>query len=437
MIWAVLGFFAWIALIYFACLGLSATIRRADELVETPENTPSYALSTPIYEDNIFENLRYLEHDRQIHYGTDSNQTVLESEESAPDPCAKFFYRYFQSIITGDAETYRSYFTSDYLDRVVLPERFTMQMLYDIRVSEVGDLMGTDGEDKWNQATQFQQPAAVTSDTYAVVADIKGTDMYLFDEKGLVKQLTTTKPIEKVTVGHDGTVAVIQENGSTPVVSCYNKDGKILLKHQASLSESGYPISAAVSEDGDVLALSYLRAGSTGASGRISFFAIKTQEKDNTLFSEDLKSQIAGEVFFIDKTAVVVGEKECFLYQGFESPKKKTIDIDGEIEKVFRDGRYFGFVLRMSSGEKSLRVYNRSGSEKLNKTVTGNYDKVLMLDKQVLLFSGQECCIYTLRGTHRFDGQMRDGVLFVMPVGGINRYAVITYDGIDTVYLTK
>ena len=126
-------------------------------------------------------------------------------------------------------------------------------------------------------------------------------------------------------------------------------------------------------------------------------------------------------MFFIDKTVVVVGEKECFLYQGFESPKKKTIDIDGEIEKVFRDGRYFGFVLRMSNGEKSLR----------------NYDKVLMMNKQVLLFSGQECCIYTLRGIHRFDGQMRDGVLFVMPVGGINRYAVITYDGIDTVYLTK
>ena len=166
-------------------------------------------------------------------------------------------------------------------------------------------------------------------------------------------------------------------------------------------------------------------------------FAIKSQEKDNTLFTEDLKSQIAGEVFFIDKTVVVVGEKECFLYQGFESPKKKTIDIDGEIEKVFRDGRYFGFVLRMSNGEKSLRVYSRSGSEKLNKTVTGNYDKVLMMNKQVLLFSGQECCIYTLRGIHRFDGQMRDGVLFVMPVGGINRYAVITYDGIDTVYLTK
>ena len=298
-------------------------------------------------------------------------------------------------------------------------------------------LMDTDGEDKWNQATQFKQPAAVTSDTYAVVADIKGTDMYLFDEKGLVKQLSTTKPIEKVTVGHDGTVVVIQENGSTPVVSCYSREGKMLLKHQASLSESGYPISAAVSEDGEVLALSYLRAGSTGASGRISLFAIKSQEKDNTLFTEDLKSQIAGEVFFIDKTVVVVGEKECFLYQGFESPKKKTIDIDGEIEKVFRDGRYFGFVLRMSNGEKSLRVYSRSGSEKLNETVTGNYDKVLMMNKQVLLFSGQECCIYTLRGIHRFDGQMRDGVLYVMPVGGINRYAVITYDGIDTVYLTK
>ncbi len=299
-------------------------------------------------------------------------------------------------------------------------------------------LMNTDGEDQWNQAAQMQQPVAAVSEKYAVVADVTGTNLYLFDEDGLASQMQTGKPIERVTVGNDGTIAVIQENGSTPVVSCYDKEGALVLKHQASLSESGYPISAAVSDDGSVLALSYLKAGSKGVSGRIAFYSIKTKEQDNTLYSEELENEAAGEVFYMDNKAVVIGEKQCFIYDGIKpSKKKKTIELAGEIEKVFHSQRYFGFVLRSSGGERALTVYSRAGGEKLNKTITGVYERAVFNDKQVILYTGQECCIYTLRGINKFDGQMRDGMMYIVPLRGINRYAVVTNEGIDKVYLTK
>ena len=243
---------------------------------------------------------------------------------------------------------------------------------------------------------------------------------------------------ERAAVGKDGTTALIQENGSTPVVSCYDPDGALVLKHQASLSGSGYPISAAVSDDGEVLALSYLKPGGSGASGKIAFFDIKEKKKDNLLCEEKLGRQAAGEVFFTDESAVVIAEKQCILYEVGKTPeKKKTIRIQGEIEKVFHDREYFGFTVRSESGDRKLLIYSGSGAKKLEKQIQGSYDKVVFSDKRVILYSGQECCIYTLRGIHRFDGQLRDGTLFVMPLGGINRYAVITNDGIDTVFLKR
>ena len=299
-------------------------------------------------------------------------------------------------------------------------------------------LMDAEGEDKWNQATQLQQPVIATSQQYAASADVTGTAVYIFDEKGLVKQLQTGKPIERVFVGNDGTAALIQENGSTPVVSCYDRKGALLLKHQASLSESGYPISAALSDDGKVLVLSYLKASGKGVSGKIAFFDIKEHKQDNTIYTEDLDGEAAGEVFFMDNMAVAVCETQCLIYEGADSPKKKkTIELEGEIEKVFHDQRYFGFVLRLPNGERSLTVYSRTGAKKLDKTITGVYERAVLSDNQVILFGGQECCIYTLRGIHRFDGQMLDGMLYVMPVRGLNRYAVVTNEGIEKVYLTR
>ena len=156
------------------------------------------------------------------------------------------------------------------------------------------------------------------------------------------------------------------------------------------------------------------------------------------LFTKKFDQEAVSDIWFMGHTSVVVGESRCLVYQGVRSPKqKKEIVFDGEIEKVFHDARYFGFVTREESGNRKLLVYGRNGSGKLDKSIRGSFGKVSFVDKQILLYSGQSCCIYTLGGIHRFDGQLQDNALYVMPLSGLNRYAVVTNDGISTVHLTK
>ena len=299
-------------------------------------------------------------------------------------------------------------------------------------------LMNANGEDKWNQAAQMQTPASAVSGDYAAVADVGGTDVFIFDKNGIIGHAETSRPIEKVSMSTGGVAAVIQENGSSPVVSCFSSQGSLILEHQASLSESGYPISAALSDDGDVLMVSYLKPSGDGVGGRVVCYDVKTEKKDKELFSNKIKGEIAGEVFYLDNVPVIVAESTCTIFEGVTKPeKKKTIRFSGEIEKVFHDDRYMGFVTRSSSGGHRLQIYARNGSKKLDKTVAGNYDHIVFADNQVIMYSGQNGCMFTLRGIRRFEGQFQDRVYFVMPVRGINRYAVVTNDGISTVYLTK
>ena len=299
-------------------------------------------------------------------------------------------------------------------------------------------LMGSNGEEEWNQPVQMQRPTAAVNGDYVVVADVTGTYACIFDEKGMTGQAECSKPIEKAAVSAAGTVTVIQENGATPVVSCFNKEGKLLLELQTALAETGYPLSAAVSDDGEVMAVSYMQVSRKGVGGQVIYYDLKAKDKDKVLFKKTFENEAAGEVFFMDDFSVVIAETQCLVYKGLKEPEeKRKINCRGQIEKIFRDERYFGLLISGESGDSRLRIFGRNGSEKTDKPVQGSFEKVEFADKQVMLYSGQACCIYTLRGIRRFEGQLEDSALFMTPLRGINRYAVVTNDGIDTVRLTK
>lgn len=299
-------------------------------------------------------------------------------------------------------------------------------------------LMNADGEEEWNQPVQMQRPAAAVNGDYAVVADVTGASVCIFDEKGLTGQADCAKPIEKAGISAGGTVTVIQENGATPVVSCFDKEGKLLLDQQTALAETGYPLSAAVSDDGAVMAVSYMQVSGKGVAGQVIYYDLKTKDRDKILFKKTFDNEAAGEVFFMDDISVVIAETQCLVYKGLKEPKeKKKISCHGQIEKFFQDERYFGLLINGESGGHRLKVYGRGGSEKLDEPVQGSYEKMEFIDKQIMLYSGRACSIYTLRGIHRFEGQLQDGALFMKPLRGLNRYAVVTNEGIDAVHLTK
>ena len=121
---------------------------------------------------------------------------------------------------------------------------------------------------------------------------------------------------------------MIQENGATPVVACFDKEGKLLLENQTALTETGYPLSATVSDDGAVLAVSYMKVSGKGVGGQVIYYDLKTKDRDKVLFKKTFENEAAGEVFFMDDFSVVIAEKQCLVYKGLKEPKeKKTITL--------------------------------------------------------------------------------------------------------------
>lgn len=101
-----------------------------------PDATTSYKFYEADYDRNILEDPAYQRLDHSIlylEYGT--GETLTETNYQTMGVASNFFYAYFDAIIRGDCEAYRAFLTPHYIETFDPPERFTMQMLYNIEVN--------------------------------------------------------------------------------------------------------------------------------------------------------------------------------------------------------------------------------------------------------------------------------------------------------------
>ena len=101
-----------------------------------PDPLPRDVFYEADYDRNIFEYPAYQRLDRSVRYlEYGSGETITEENYKSLGVASAFFHDYFDAVIRGDCETYRSFLTPYYIDTFEPPERFTMQMLYDIEVN--------------------------------------------------------------------------------------------------------------------------------------------------------------------------------------------------------------------------------------------------------------------------------------------------------------
>ena len=88
------------------------------------------------YETDILSDPYYLRYDRRVMYNEYGDEEPLtEDNYKSFGAEAELFYLYFETVINGDYADYPSFFTESYLKSHELPERFTMQRIYDIDVT--------------------------------------------------------------------------------------------------------------------------------------------------------------------------------------------------------------------------------------------------------------------------------------------------------------
>ena len=298
-------------------------------------------------------------------------------------------------------------------------------------------------EEQWIQPVQLQNPIIEVRDDAFAVADCGGNSIYVFTEDGLKGEIETTLPIEKITVSNQGIVSAILKNENTPRIISYDATGNILVEQQITMNSLGYPTALELSEDGNVLAVSYLYTDNGSLQSRVVYYNFGEEGKehaDNKVTTDEYDNTVMADIFFMGKDrSVVVGDNSFVIYRRSRGAgKNKEIGRYQEIRSVFHSDRYIGFLLlnKEKSGYE-LRLYNRSGEQILNREIGSEYRNVKIDGDEIILYDGSRCCIVTVTGILKYEGDIDIDILEMFRAPGLNRYYVMSVNELRVIYLTK
>ena len=298
-------------------------------------------------------------------------------------------------------------------------------------------------EEKWIYPAQLQNPVIkVRKDAFAV-ADNGGNTILVFTEDGIKGEIETTLPIESFTVSDQGIVSAILRNETSPMIISYDATGNILVEQQVTLNNTGYPTALELSDNGNLLAVSYLYTKGTALGSRVVFynFGETGKEKtDNIVASEEYADTLMADIFCIGGgRMVVVGDNSFVIYRGNDVPEKETeVSLNQEIQSVFHSDRYFGMILlnKEKSGYE-VRLYDRTGNQVMSREISGEYDHAVIDGDEILLYDGPRICIIKANGIVKFQGELDAEVMEMFCAAGLNRYYVMSVNELSVIYLTK
>lgn len=296
------------------------------------------------------------------------------------------------------------------------------------------------GRSKWNVSISYAHPFLVTSDSYAVLGDKGENSLVLFDRKGKVKELVFKYPLVQATVSAQGITEVILEGEGSNYIQVYGKNGKMIADMKSSVDETGYPVTAAISPDGTQLAVSFYSINAAETRTSVVFYDLsrQLQSDDVTLKGGfDYKDTLIPKISFMnDSTVAVFGNTATYFYNIKDEPrKKKEIHFEQEIQSIFENDKYVGYVMdntqKPEDGKYEIMLFNRKGNRMLDCKLDMNYDFIKMWGNHIIATRDNECTIINKRGNILFQGKIEgDKIESVLPVRGWRTYQIVFRDRI-------
>lgn len=287
------------------------------------------------------------------------------------------------------------------------------------------ETISADGKVLWNVSYNMKEPIGAVSGNYAVIADRGGTSLYIIDGAGTVNQISVLHNIEQVEIAAQGVTAVLTTNGEYNDIFIYSMESQgtegYLFHFNTNAKEHGFPVEIALSANGKKLITSYMAVNEDSITSWVTFYSLSDYGKNlvnNVAGSISFDKTIVPEIEFLTNNLICVYSDSGFLvYQMDEVPTVYAKEeLAGEVEKVFHNDSQLGFIMNSSNGEgnKKLLLYNYEGKKLVEKELGASYEKALLTNSLLVLYSNLSYGFYDLKGNLLFEGNFQKNVNYII-----------------------
>ena len=294
----------------------------------------------------------------------------------------------------------------------------------------------------WNETFEMQNPIVDTCGDYVAIGDYMGTTIYVYNSEGLQGSIDTSTPLKRFCVSGKGSVAVVLEDDEVTWVKLYDVNGTNIASDRTTMSKSGYPVYIDISEDGILLAVSYLFVDSGVLSTSVAYYnfgAVGQNEVDNLVSGYNYSGTVVSLVNFMNAdTSFIVGDNKFSIFKGSEKPESIfEMDIEKEVLSVFHNENMIALVFEDDEGENKFiaEVYDEDGNHVATQGFDMDYSNMSLYKDLLIIYNSEECQIYNTAGLKKFDGRFNSSAVMIVPESSKTRYLVVYGDSMEEIKL--
>lgn len=291
----------------------------------------------------------------------------------------------------------------------------------------------------WSMTYDMDNPVADVYGNCAVIADIDGTTMEIFNKKGHTGTVTTSYGIVKARVSSDGLVAAILDGGDDTWINYYASDGSLIAENQTKIDDPGYPLDIAVYDNGEIMMVAYQFIEGSDTTSYVAFYNFGTiaQHNDDKIVSGyQYKGTVIPQIEYLSgNKSVAVRDDGFTLYSGGEMPKEvSTVNVEKEIVSTFYDNEMIGLVFKSEDESYSyyMQVYSTNGKEKFKKGFNIPYTNIKVSDGKIIMYNSSQICVLNSNGSERYSGTVDGTIKNIIKVGW-NRYLLVLDTGVSII----
>lgn len=298
------------------------------------------------------------------------------------------------------------------------------------------------GKTLWNQSYEMQNPLVTTCGDYAVIGDYNGTSVFVMNSSGQQGAIDTRMPIRAIDVSAKGTVLVVLDDAPNTWFYLYSKEGKILWTCKSTMSISGYPLNASVSDNSMMVGVSYLYVDNGVVTSKVAFYnldEVGDNYQDTLVSVFNYNNAVVPLLRFMnEEDSFAVADNRLMFYSGRQIPTStKEIILSDEMRAVFYSSKYVGLVFLNITGDTKYRldVYDTSGDLVHIYEFDQEYKQILFHDDFVYIYNESECMIYQVKGKLKFEGQFDIAVQLLIPTTARDKLVLVSKNRIQNIRL--
>jgi hypothetical protein len=291
----------------------------------------------------------------------------------------------------------------------------------------------------WSENYSMENPVADVREGAAVIADVDGTSLVIFDKNGKTGSVTTSYSIVKARVSSSGLVAAILDGGDDTWINFYASDGSLIAENQTKIDDPGYPLDVAVSDNGVVMMVAYQFIDGGETTSYVAFYnfgEVGQNEDDKIVSGYTYDGVIVPQIEYLSGNKSVALRDDGFtLYSGKEIPKEVvTVEEENEIVSTFYDDDIIGLVFKNDDEDYqySMKVYSTGGKLKFTKNFNIPYTSIKVSGGNIIMYNSSQINVITADGKERYSGTV-DGTIKDLFKLGFNRYLLVLDNGVSVI----